>query len=315
MSARRTVAFGLQLESTFALPGMEPRVVEGLPSLSIELTAPPRLKQRWSGRAAAPEWTGRLGDGELLRIERNAAGERLFSYGERAQFLLDSSGEMLSCAPSQGGLAWQRTLLGKVLPAVSVMRGYEALHAAALECPYGAVAITAPSGAGKSSLALELITRGWALLSDDVLVLSPTPTGVRAHPGTPHLTVAYGSRLAASGRARTIGVLGGERWMSVPGVCERACPVHAVVQLVHDPAGVSALELLDRNPMRLAPFMLGVGADRTRRESRFSLYAALAERALLMRLRRGADDEPGVLADMLEDALAQERVEPVAGAA
>jgi hypothetical protein len=314
MSACRTVAFGLQLDSAFPLPGMEPRVVEGLPSLRIELAAPERLRQRWSRRAAAPEWTGRLGDGERLRIERNGAGERLFSYGHRAQFLLDRPGEVLSCAPSQGGLAWQRALLGKVLPAISVMRGYEALHAAALEGPHGAVAIAAPSGAGKSTLALELINRGWALLSDDVLVLSLTPTGVRAHPGTPHLTVANGSTLTAPRRGRTIGVLGGERWMSVHGACERTCPVHAVVQLVHDPAGVSALELLDGNPLQLAPFMLGVGADRARRESRFALYAALATRALLMRLSRGAETSPRVLADMLENTLAQRRGEP-AGAA
>jgi hypothetical protein len=314
MSACRTVAFGLQLDSAFPLPGMEPRVVEGLPSLRIELAAPQRLKQRWSRSAATPEWTGRLGDGEQLRIERNSAGERLFSYGERARFLLDSAGEVLSCAPSHAGLAWQRTLLGKVLPAVSVMRGYEALHAAAVECPEGAVAIAAPSGAGKSTLTLELINRGWALLSDDVLVLSPAPTGVRAHPGTPHLTVASGSSPAVPRRAQTIGVLGGERWMSVHGACERTRPVHAVVQLVHDPAGVPALELLDGNPLRLAPFMLGVGADRTRRESRFALYAALAGRALLMLLRRGAGTSPGVLADMLENALTQRRGES-AGAA
>jgi hypothetical protein len=315
MSACRTVAFGLQLESAFALPGMEPRIVAGLPALRIELAAPQRLKQRWSRKAASPEWTGRLGDGEQLRIERNTDGERLFSYGDRARFLLDSAGEVLACAPSHAGLAWQRTLLGKVLPAVSVMRGYEALHAAALECPYGAVAIAAPSGTGKSTLALELIARGWALLSDDVLVLSPTPTGVRAHPGTPHLTVAHDSPLAGTGCARTIGVLGEERWMSVRGACERACRVHAVVQLVYEPTGASALEVLDGNPLRLAPFMLGVGADRRRRESRFALYGELAARALLMRLRRGAETDPGALADMLEDALAQERVESAAGAA
>jgi hypothetical protein len=65
----------------------------------------------------------------------------------------------------------------------------------------------------------------------------------------------------------------------------------------------------------LAPFMLGVGADRTRRESRFALYAALAARALLMRLRRGAETSPGVLADMLENTLAQRRGESAAGAA
>ena len=62
----------------------------------------------------------------------------------------------LDCAPCDSGLDWQRALISKVIPSISVMLGYEALHAATVESPQGVVAIMAPSGAGKSTLALEL---------------------------------------------------------------------------------------------------------------------------------------------------------------
>jgi hypothetical protein len=145
----RYVAFGLELRTSFPLPGMvSDEAREELPSLELELTSSGGLDMAWSGSDGPPEWRGRLGDGLDLVIERGVAGEVLFTYGARARFLLDASRRRLRCAPRQAGLEWQRALIGKVLPSISVMRGYEALHAAAVDSPEGVVAIMAPSGTG-----------------------------------------------------------------------------------------------------------------------------------------------------------------------
>jgi hypothetical protein len=155
------VAYGLQLRSSFPLPGMTPSVAEMLPSLALGLATPEELDTAWSGPDGPPVWRGRLGDGCDLTIEQGRAGDLLFAYGDRARFRLDATKTTLDCAPSQDGLHWQQALIGKVLPSISVMRGYEALHAGVVDSPEGVVAIAGPSGSGKSTLAIELLRRGW----------------------------------------------------------------------------------------------------------------------------------------------------------
>jgi HPr Serine kinase C-terminal domain len=306
MSACSTVAWGLQLQSGFPLPGMEPRVVVGLPLLRIELVAEQALPALWSGPVGDPEWVGRLGDGNQLRIERGAAGDRLFADGARARFHLDAGERTLTCAPVRPGLDWQRTLLGKVVPAVSVMKGYEALHGAALDGPGGAIAIVAPSGMGKSTLALELIDAGWELMADDVVALTRTGNGVSAHPGAPHMNLATGAQdgRREDGRMQTIGVLGSERWVSVRLHAQQARPLRAVVLLERGPQLALGVERLVSSPLPLAPYMLGVGANRQRRARRFALYGELAGSAALLRLRCGSEHPPAVVADELQEALA-----------
>jgi hypothetical protein len=102
------VAYGLQLHSSFPLPGMIPRAAEGLPTLALRRTTPAELEAAWGGSNSSPAWEGRLGDGRRLRIERGLGGEVLFSYGERARFRLGASQELLDCAPVDDGLDWQR---------------------------------------------------------------------------------------------------------------------------------------------------------------------------------------------------------------
>lgn len=131
----RYVAFGLQLSSTFALPGMIERSDQSLPSLELDILTRSAVEAAWDPRSGEAVWEGRLGDGCTLLVTRSADGEHLFTYGREALFKLDSTGEHLACAPSEEGIAWQRVLLTKVLANVSLLRGYEALHASAVESP------------------------------------------------------------------------------------------------------------------------------------------------------------------------------------
>ena len=143
--------------------------------------------------SGAPEWRGRQGDGRELAIERGGGGDVLFSYGDARPVSArpaDASARLL--ALEHGGLTGSACCIGKVIPSISVMRGYEALHAAAVDSPdrrrrdHGARAAS-----GKSTLALELLRRGWPLFADDVLTLIAAKGDVSAPiPGTPHMNVA-----------------------------------------------------------------------------------------------------------------------------
>lgn len=299
----RYVAFGLSLRSSFPLPGMRRAEAADLPALDLVVEAPADLEARWSGPVGDSAWRGQLGDGEELKIERGVAGDIRFTYGERACFQLDPSATRLACAPREAdALDWQRVLLTRVLPNVGIARGHEALHACAVESPLGVVAVAAASGTGKSTLAGELIRRGWPLFADDVLTLRRAGEAIEAQPATPHMNVS-----AADPRGDDLGLtlalLAGERWVAVRESSSTGSGVAAVAILERGPGLSLAAEPLPASPLLLAPFMLGLPDDSGRDASRFALYSDLVESARLLRLTGGPDDRPTDLADSLEQAL------------
>jgi hypothetical protein len=297
---------GLALRSSFALPGMTPGAAEGLPSLSLQMRTPAQLDELWSGAIGAPTWQGRLGDGMDLTLEQGVADDALFSYGDRARFRLDPTGMTLDCAPSQAGLDWQRTLISKVLPTISMMRGYEALHAGVVDTPDGVVAIAGPSGAGKSTLVVELLRRGRVLFADDVLTLQSTEGTVWAHPGSPHMNLDESLPVAVDPLTLgdTLGFLAGERWLKVHRTVDRPRPVHMVCLLQRGPGLALETRRSPANPLLLTPYVIGLPSDSERERSRFSLYADLIESATLLCLTASFDHRPEQLADLLEHELA-----------
>jgi hypothetical protein len=300
------VAYGLDLRSSFPLPGLVPRTGADLPSLRLDLLTSSELETAWSGADGPATWHGLLGDGLLLSAARGAAGDLLFAYGDRARFHLDPSMRLLACHPSRAGLDWQRVLLTKVLSCVSMMRGYEALHACAVDSPSGAVVIAGPGGAGKSTLALELMQRGWPLLADDVLALAAAePGSVRAYPGTPHMNLVDGPSEAAAPpeTARTLGVLAGERWIAARAPASEPRPLHAIFLLERSAGLPLAAHRLSPHPLPLAPYMLGLFDDAERARRRFALYADVASTTPLMRLTSDTADRLTDVADLIERAV------------
>jgi len=105
------------------------------------------------------------------------------SYGAH---LLSADGRRLRCAVGDGGEeAWQRLLVAQVLPFAAVLRGLEVLHASAVVIDGQAVAFAGPSGAGKTSVALELCRLGASFLADDVLAVESDGGVLVGHPGSP----------------------------------------------------------------------------------------------------------------------------------
>jgi hypothetical protein len=297
------VAYGLSLRSSFPLPGMAPAELAGSPSLSLTLEAPGDPEAAWSGPVGRSPWRGQLGDGQVLTIERGVDGDLRFAYGDRASFLLSPTGDRLGCAPRDATqLDWQRVLLNRILPNVSIAHGNEALHACAVETQLGVVAVAAPSGTGKSTLARELMRKGWPLFADDTLILSRGDEAVEAQAATPHMSIAVGGG-DSDEFGETLADLEGESWLAVHGASSGSREVAAVVILERGPRLALAAKPLGGTLLALAPYMLGLPDDEGRDASRFALYSDLAESARLIQLTGGPADPPAALAGALERVL------------
>jgi hypothetical protein len=311
-------AHGLALATSFELTGADPlgQRRDNLPVLQLALRDPADLQHAWSGSADPPVWRGRQGDGYELTIERGAGDDVLFTYGNRACFRLHADLRSLDCAPRQSELDWQRVLIGKVIPTISVMRGYEALHAAVLDSPRGLVAIMGPSGAGKSTLAVELLGRGFKFFADDQLTLGRSDHGVWGYPGSRHMNVAEPLPGGVDDRAlgATLARFADERWVSVMNTTTRPRPVATLCLLERVPGKRLETRTVSPSPLLLAPYMLGLSNNSARRRSRFSLYADLMESATLTRLTADTNHRPAQLADVLERTLATQ-AESVGGLA
>ncbi|MBX9635604.1 MAG: hypothetical protein K2X44_11540, partial [Magnetospirillum sp.] len=88
---------------------------------------------------------------------------------------------------------WTRIRM-RLLSFVAVFLAYQrnalALHAAVIEVNGRAIALCGASGAGKSTLATLLVSRGHALLTDDVAIAPRALSGpVMVQPGFPHIKI------------------------------------------------------------------------------------------------------------------------------
>ena len=293
-------AFGLNLLGSLPLPGLAEGGA-GLPELQLQMAVADELEAAWSGAATPGSWRGTLRDGSELTIRWGREGDLLFGYGDAARYLLDPAAGRLLCAPAApGSLSWQRVLLSRVLPLVAIARGYEALHAAAVQTPAGVVVVVGASGAGKSTLVAELVRRGHRLFGDDVLVVGRGSDGVAAFPGGAHLSLEPDGAEVLD--ADVLDELGGKLWVLVEDAASEPAPVAAVVLLERGEGPVRTQEL-SPSPLTLAPFMLGLPDDEGRDGRRFALYADLVETGRLLRLNGDAGAPAHEFAAALEGAV------------
>ena len=194
-------AFGLGLLADMPPPGAWVATPLAEPILHLRTASAAEIAEHWSGLDAIG-WEGTI-DGAPFVVERGRAGDHRFVHGElpdqrgapvagtRAIHHLSADAGVLRCAPADPAeQSWWRVVLDSALFTVALLRGYEALHAGAIATPDGAIAIAATTGGGKSTLLNELLNDGWALMTDDVLVLESRGEGAPlAHPGAPLMTV------------------------------------------------------------------------------------------------------------------------------
>jgi hypothetical protein len=176
-------AFGLSIHSEFRLPGLREGVEArtGERALDIEYVSPAPLDERQVGERVC-EWRDE-GGRVTLGIDQTDSGYR-FLVANVGLYELSGDGRRLRCRPvPAAGWYWRRYLIGQVLPFAALLQGLEVFHASAVEIDGSAIAISGPSGLGKSTLALELHLGGAGFLTDDVLALETRDNVVLAHAG------------------------------------------------------------------------------------------------------------------------------------
>jgi hypothetical protein len=287
------------------------------PSLQIRPVTAEAIAESWSGLESIG-WEAVI-DGAPFVVERGTKGDYRFVHGALpnatgippkgtlAIHHLSSDARVLQCAPSnQDDLTWWRVVLDSVLFTVALVRSYEALHAGAVATPGGVIAITAATGGGKSTLLAEILTRGPALVADDVLVLEPRDTVTPlAHPAPPLVTVptTSGPSLGGLEAPDTIVLIGEERWIAVPTYPE-PLPLNALVVLDRRPKSQwpttqPTLAKVDDPLVVLLGALMNFPATPERQRARFELASTLASKAGLWRLAARLDTPAADLADAL----------------
>jgi hypothetical protein len=225
-----STVFGLDVESSVDLPalGLSDAASTGR-RLRIRSVPQGEIRAAWpdDARLVCDE---REPDGRVVfQIEEAARAGYLLSGPHYGAHLLSPDGKNLCCA-TDAGADWQRLLMSQVLPFASLLHGLEVFHASAVVHDGTALMFLGASGAGKTSVAIELCERGADFLADDVVAVETREDRLMAHPGTPLAGVD-----AAAGVPSDSIVLSADSKAWVAGI--RASP---------DPAPISALFFLDR---------------------------------------------------------------------
>jgi hypothetical protein len=188
---QRFTSYGLEIESSCALPGVSPVAAAARPDVSVRLEETDTPAEGSTGDA--PLYVSPDADAAgvpWLSVCRDDDGFR-FAYAEGAWFRVSFDGARIDGT-------WRRPLttadaasylLGPVLAFVLRLRGVVPLHAGAAVVGGRAILFAGAAGAGKSSTVAALGALGHPVLSDDVVPLRLSRGEVLAAPGFPRVSV------------------------------------------------------------------------------------------------------------------------------
>ncbi len=305
VSRRRARAFGLEIDLSFPAPGLP--VALGRPAgprTRVDLVTPAAIDRDWPADTARRLLEERFDRPQPERtIDMHPrAGYRLYARHFGLARVSVRGARIWCSPPAVAPWRWQRFLIGRILPWAAVLRGLELLHAAGVAIDGRAVALVGPTGAGKTSLALQLVARGAGFLTDDVLALDERGGILHAHPGAGIASVRPAERAAVprSTWARVGSVVGhsGKTYLSLPR--ERGPISLGAVYFLKAERG-PAVEPIERPDPRLllgSTFVLGVQTpERLRRQ--LDVCAAIARSIPLFWLRITPDMDSQRLAELV----------------
>lgn len=294
-------AFGMQIAADVRLPGATRRREDGgEPDLLLRSVPRADLEEL----TASPRYMRYLHsfEGCGYAMLEGIDGDVLFHYRERALFHLSGGRDVLRYAVSESGTAWQRVLLDTIFWTVSLLKGFELLHAGAIVTPHGLVALVGRSGAGKTTLASELLKRGGVLFADDIVSLEARGADVIAHPGPSLMNLPRSVEPWDTRAWDVLADLGDEHWVSVRRVPPPPQPVRAIVLLT--PGGTNAeCAVVSPTSLALLPYMVTFPHLVERRRQQFEVAGELAAGAAFMTLSRPPRSDPAVLVDLLLESL------------
>ena len=299
----RARAFGLDIEASFEAPGLPPANGPPFgPRTVLALGTPEEIDRDWPAGAAQRVLEERFDDGEPARTidVHPDCGYRLYArhFGLAR---ISPHGDRVVCAPPPAEQwSWQRFLVGRVLPWAAVLRGHEVFHASAVALGGRAIAFVGPTGAGKTSLAVQLVYRDGEFMTDDVLALSREESGLLAHPGASIASVRDAERAAIpEARWQQLGqVLGhsGKTYVAVPRAAG-PLPLAAMYFLARgEHPGAEPIASPDPRLLLASTFVLGVQTPE-RLANQLDVCAQLARAVPLYTLRIA----PGTSAEWLAE--------------
>lgn len=302
-------AFGLAVELAFRVPELEgvppppDRLLPAGPTLRVELAETEELDAAWSGAMAPPARSGAVVDGSSWTAERGCESDLRMDHA-LCRFHLDPAAALLRCAPRDTAQpAWRRLLLDTALVTATLVRGHDALHAACVATPNGAIVIAGASGMGKTTLLLGLMRAGARFLADDVVALgADTDAGeVMALASPPVANVPEAE--AVVDVAEPLHRLGSEWWVRVRGPCFAPTPIRTVLVLGEATDGPPRVTGLRDAAVPLLGHALQSGSTPQRREQRLTRLARLAQTAEVMAVAVDHSRPPGELVEAVIDAV------------
>jgi hypothetical protein len=305
-------AFGLTLRSEIPLPGLPP-LPEGEADLAIEPADAEAIASAWSGPAQPPVWETTFPDGQAVCVELGVAGDQLLVYGHRARFHLSADLRTVRCAiRDESDPHGLRFLLDTVLWWVCLTRGFQVVHASAVESDDGVLAFAGATGGGKTSLAAELLRRGCRLFADDVLVLERCDGSLVAHPGPPLMNLP-----CAAGYPRELGrplarfASQSENWVAIDRASEEPRPVAGLFVLRRAPGLALAVERRNATVLDVLPHLWGLPHAVDGPQERFQVASDLAASTPIYDLTSDPGVSPAGLADLVERTVAVRVPEPI----
>lgn len=244
----------------FALDIEAPEPIVGVPKspggeavglAHMDFVSRARVDAAWGRPANRRLFARHFSDGKpYLTIDRaDSLGYRIWAPRHGCYLVSEDGRRVLAARPDGSGWWWQRLVLAQVLPIAASLQGLDLLHASAVAVDGKAVAITAESGTGKTTLAAHLIDHGADLLADDVLAVELAGSKIAAHPGVALANVdpAQHARLGTRARAQLPTELGvGDKLYLLGKLVERPQRLAAVYFLRRD---LTAPKLvIDREP-------------------------------------------------------------------
>jgi hypothetical protein len=189
-TGRTYSAYGLGIWASEPIPRLAGAHAAACVDVSIRVGARPAQvgPRLWSTPWYTSPHTTEDGQASLVVWERDGGWLDML-YADGAEFLVSESGTEIwvNWKPPYTLEDVSSYLMGAVMGLVLRLRGAVCLHGSAVAVDGGALAIVGPAGGGKSTTAAAFASRGYPVVSDDVLRVDERGGEFLAHPGYPRL--------------------------------------------------------------------------------------------------------------------------------
>ena len=297
-------AYGLEVETEIKLPGCQTSPV-GRRHHAVRLVR--AAAEELPSLLAQPRYLRNLQvyDGAPYAMLEAIAGDVLFAYGGTALAHLSADRGVLRYAVgAERRPASQRVLLDTILWAVSLLHGYELLHASAICGDHGLIALVARMGGGKSTLAAEFVRRGAALFTDDIIALDDGDGAIVAYPGPPLMNLPSPLTPEELGGGSILAEFGDERWVQLDRDGMAAQALAAVVILDRVAREHPRCERIEATTLTLLPHGVSLPHLEDRARRRFDIFGGVVTDTPVFSLRADPALPASDLADLVDRQVA-----------